>query len=81
MWSSKYEEEMKRSSTLEQQLKEMSKQLDDYDNRFQALGHVANDSVPSELVAELEAQIEELNIERDDLQDEMDSLRTQLLVL
>ena len=80
MWSSKYEEEKKHSSTLELQLKEMSNQLDDYDKRFQAIGNEGTDSLPSELIRELEAQIEELNIERDDLQDEMDSLRTQLLV-
>ena len=80
MWSSKYDDEKKHSSTLELQLKEMANQLDDYDLKFQALQNTGNENVTSELVAELEAQIEELTIERDDLQDEMDSLRTQLLV-
>lgn len=76
MWSDKYEDEKKRSATLELQLKEMSNQLDDYDKKFQAL---RTDSTHAELI-ELQAQIEELNIERDDLHDETDSLRTQLLV-
>lgn len=76
MWSDKYEDEKKRSGTLELQLKEMSNQLDDYDKKFQTL---RTDSTHAELI-ELQAQIEELNIERDDLHDETDSLRTQLLV-
>ena len=79
MWSSKCEEEKKHSGTLELQLKEMANQLDDYDRKFQALRNAGNDVSQSEL-SELRAQIEELNFERDDLQDEMDSLRSQLLV-
>ena len=79
MWSSKYEEERKRAGTLELQLKEMSNQLDDNDRKFQELRTAGNDATQLELI-ELQAQVEELNLERDDLQDEMDTLRSQLLV-
>ena len=79
MWSSKYEEERKHAGTLELQLKEMSNQLDDNDKKFQELRSAGNDATQLELI-ELQAQVEELNLERDDLQDEMDTLRSQLLV-
>ena len=80
MWSSKYEDERRRSGTLELQLKEIANQLDDYDKKFQALRTAGNEVSQSELL-ELRTQVEELNFERDDLQDEMDSLRSQLLVI
>jgi predicted nucleic acid-binding Zn-ribbon protein len=78
MWSAKYEEEKKRSNTLELQLKTMSDQFDEHDKNFQTLRAMGTDSIQGELAAELEQQVEELTNERDDLLDEADSLRSQL---